>query len=160
MKALTNIICLARRSFPLGSIFILIALTSCCMMQPGTAIVFTTLAPDCTYDANVASFPDISQGSGPQPQHPSTTSKMAMFTSMTSGNLAKVYLGLTNADTPYNRQLGPLSVDVFLCDDAPYHMPLPTGGYGDWVHGGPDIATQTYLGRVAPTKFLRQLTTV
>ena len=126
-------------------------------MQPGTAIVFTTLAPDCTYDANVASFPDISQGSGSQPQHPSTTSKMAMFTSMTSGNLAKVYLGLTNADTPYNRQLGALSVDVFLMDDTPYRIPSPkTGKYGNWLSGGgPNIASQTYLGRVTPAKFFK-----
>src|SRR5262245_41018070 len=108
----------ASQSFPLGSVLVLIALTSCCMMQPGTAIVCTTLAPDCTYDANERSLPDITQKSGPQPQHPGTTSKAAMFTSMNSGNLAKVYLGLTNADTTDNRQLGPLSVDVFLMDDT------------------------------------------
>jgi len=95
MKRRTNIICLATRSFPLGSTVVLIALTSCCIMQPGTAIVFNTLAPDCTYDQNGFSFPDISQGYRPPPQRPSTTSKAAMFTSMTSGNLAKVYLGLT-----------------------------------------------------------------
>jgi hypothetical protein len=90
------------RSFPLGSILILVALTSCCTIQPGTELVCNTLASDCTYDPRSAY-------AGPQ----GGWEDAAKFTAMTSGNLAAVYLGLTKMGP---QGVGPVS--VFLYGDA------------------------------------------
>jgi hypothetical protein len=95
------------------------------MIQPGTEIVFTTLAPDCTYEQHGGYF-------GIQNAWAGTAAK---FTAMKSGNLATVYLGLTKSGFQNPEESGPVS--VFLYRDAA---------------GSLNIATQTYLGTVAPTK--------
>ena len=112
------------RSFPLGSILILVALTSCCTIQPGTELVCNTLAPDCTYEQIGGYFGIQNAAAG----------TAAKFTAETSGNLATVYLGLTKQSLDEGG-----GVNVFLCPDAA---------------GSPkmNIATQTYLGTVASTK--------
>ena len=119
----------ASRSFPLGSILVLVALTSCCLIQPGTELVFTTLAPNCTY------YPDNGIDLISGPPTPGVAEYAAKFTAMTSGNLATVHLGMTHC-TQTKLPGGP--VGVFLCRDAA---------------GLPNIATQTYLGTVAPTEW-------
>jgi hypothetical protein len=123
----------ARRSFLLGPILVLVALTGCCEIRTWpNPIVFNTLAPDCTYEQFGGYF-------GIQKPPPAETrywETAAKFTAMTSGNLATVDLGLTKwgANAPTGLYGGPAS--VFLYRDAA---------------GSPNIATQTYLGTVAPT---------
>jgi hypothetical protein len=125
---------IAHRLFPLGSIHVLVALTACCNIEPGTRIVSNTLAPDCTYDGHAyyQFGGDPSSGgsdpSGPYP--PYNEQGAAKFTARSSGNLATVYLGLHKAFDGGD-------ASVFLCSDAA---------------GSPNIATQTLLGTVAPTE--------
>lgn len=114
---------IAHRLFPLGPIPVLVALTACCYIEPGTRIVFNTLAPDCNYDRNRA-WIISSERSGPY--SPYIDEIAAKFTAMSSGNLAIVYLGLTTMKIDYAG-----AVSVFLYSDAA---------------GWPDNATQTYLG--------------
>ena len=136
MKALTSIICLSSRSFPLSSILVLVALTSCCVIQPGTELVFNTLATDCIYDR----LPETGVSKqGPPVEPPNFAQASAVrFTAWTSDNLATVHLGLTNNEVGSRIWGGP--VNVFFCRDA----------------SGSPAATQaqTYLGTVAPTESL------
>jgi hypothetical protein len=123
---------IAHRLYPLGPILVLVALTACCSIEPGTRIVSNTLAPDCTYDLYVGYSSIRSQ---PRPRGPPVIVEVAAkFTAMSDGNLATVYLGLTKSTNGPDSG-GPAS--VFL--------------YGD-AAGSPDIATQTLLGTVAPTE--------
>jgi hypothetical protein len=78
---------IAHRLYPLGPILVLVALTACCSIEPGTRIVCNTLAPDCTYDLYVG-YPSARIPREPHP--PAIVEAAAKFTAMSDGNLATV----------------------------------------------------------------------
>ena len=100
--------------------------------------MFNTIAHDCKYDKDgyyslIAKGPGINSRTGRKFEW--SEEMGARFTAMTSGNVAGVYLGLTNYAA--NKDGGP--VNVFLCDD---------------IDGIPNIVTQKFLGTVTPTEFV------